>query len=204
MIELDVEQGTEEWLKARSGVVTASMMGSIITPTGFKSDGQVAYMEQLAGEWLIQGPDPDSFESYWMKRGKELEPQARAIYQLERDVNVRQVGFVFKDVLRQVGCSPDGMVGDDGGWENKTPKLTTHVRYLRDGKVVNSYYPQIQASIWITEREWWDFMSFHPKAKSLIVRVPRDDLYIKKMEKQVSAFLADLHELKEDIKEYRL
>ena len=204
MIVLDAEQGSNEWLQARLGIPTASMFSNIITPTGRASTGE-GYIKQLAGEWLIGEPDVDAvFETYWMKRGKELEPEARALYCMMRDVEVEEVGFVYKDAMRRYGCSPDGLIGEDGGWECKTPKLSTHLDYLMAGVVPASYIPQIQGCMWVCDRQWWDFMSFHPLTEPLIVRVERDEIYIKTLEGLMGPFLAKLNLMKKKVEKFKL
>jgi len=205
MILLECEQGSPEWLAARAGIPTASKFGSIITPSGASSTARKDYLRQLAGEWMIGKPDPDAFAgSYWMKRGNQLEEEARAYYQLMRDVTVDNVGFVYKNALRQFGCSPDGLVGDKGGWENKTPKLTTLVGYMEAGVMPSTYKPQVQGNMWVCDREWWDFMIFHPDAEPMIIRVERDDEFISKLEKLMKEFLTDLSLLKNKVEGFKL
>jgi hypothetical protein len=87
----------------------------------------------------------------------------------------------------ECGASPDGLVGDEGGIEIKCPLPHTHVSYLRAGDVPSKYIPQIQGCLWITGREWWDFMSYHPAMEDLIVRVYRDEAYIKKLADAVTS-----------------
>lgn len=205
MIVLDLEQGSDEWLAARAGIPTASMFSSIITPTGKSSTSREGYMRQLAGEWLIGGPDPDAFAgNYWMKRGSELEGDARSFYEFMTDNKVDEVGIVYMDESKLFSCSPDGLVGEDGGWENKTPKLTTHVGYLEKGELPATYKAQVQGSMWITGRKWWDFMSYHPDTEPMIVRVERDDEFIGKLSNLMYEFLNDLAKVKEKIAGYRL
>jgi hypothetical protein len=74
---------------------------------------------------------------------------------------------------------------DKGGLEIKCPAPATHVSYLRDGTLPSKYYQQVMGCLWITGREWWDFMSYHPSMKPLIVRVERDEEYIKSLAKNV-------------------
>lgn len=205
MIVLDCKQGTAEWLKARVGVPTASMFGSIITPGGISSTARKDYLMQLAMEWVIGKPDPDAFQgSYWMKRGHELEPAARAFYEFWTESKVTEAGFVYKNSLRQVGCSPDGLIGDEGGWECKSPKLITHGGYLKAGVMPGIYKPQVQGCMYITERKWWDWMTYHPDTEPLIVRVERDNDYIAKMDKLIKAFLIDLKLLKSELEGWKL
>jgi hypothetical protein len=115
-----------------------------------------------------------------MERGTSLEDEARAMYQLINDTEVRQVDFI-KHPNMEVGCSPDGLIdvkcdrGLIGGLEIKCPLQGTHVEYLRAGKVPSKYMLQVQGCMFVTGRGYWDFMSYHPKMKPLIVRTYRDD-----------------------------
>jgi hypothetical protein len=204
VIVLDVEQGSPEWLQARLTIPTASMFKNIITPTGKASTGE-GYLKQLCSEWLIGQPDPDGFAgNYWTDRGTRLEPEARALYTFLTDNEVTQVGLCYKDAMRRYSASPDGLVGEDGGWECKCPKLETHQDYLIDGGFPIAYKPQVQGCMWITGRKHWDFMSYHPLTEPLIVRVHRDETYIKNLEKFMGLFLAKLKLMKDKVESYKL
>ena len=178
------EQGSEDWLESRLGRPTASNFSKLITPTGKPSSSSDAYINELIAQ-KITGEIPEFYKSAAMDRGNELEPAAKALYEFTRDVEVVEVGLCLHDTL-ECGASPDGLVNDDGGLEIKCPLPHTHIGYLKDGKVPTKYIPQIQGCLWITERDWWDFMSYHPSMEDLIVRVYRDEAYIKKMADVVS------------------
>jgi hypothetical protein len=178
------EQGSEEWLESRLGRPTASNFSKLITPTGKPSSSADAYINELVAQ-KITGEIPEFYKNAAMERGNELEPAAKALYEFTYDVEVVEVGLCLHDTL-ECGASPDGLVGDDGGIEIKCPLPHTHVGYLKDGKVPTKYVPQIQGCLWITDREWWDFMSYHPSMEDLIVRVYRDEAYIKKLADVVS------------------
>jgi hypothetical protein len=177
---IECEQGSPEWLQARLGVPSASSYSKLITTTGRASAQADAYINQLVAERLTGEPtffqvtDP-------MQRGMDLEPQARTAYEMETGNLVIQVGFLMHDTL-QAGASPDGMVGENGGLEIKCPSGHTHVEYLRDNVLPTKYFQQVQGCLWISERDWWDFMSYHPKMEPLIVRVFRDEEFIKALE----------------------
>lgn len=173
------EQGSEEWLQSRLGRPTASNFGKLITPTGKASSSAQGYIDQLIAE-RITGEMPEFFKSEAMQRGNDLEPHAKATYEFQNDVEVVEVGLCLHDDY-ECGCSPDGLIGEDGGIEIKCPLPGTHISYLRDGCIPAKYIPQVQGCLWITGREWWDFMSYHPSMKDLVVRVYRDEPYIKKM-----------------------
>lgn len=173
------EQGSDAWLQSRLGRPTASNFGKLITPTGKASTSSEAYINELIAQ-RITGEIPEFFKSEAMQRGNDLEPSAKALYEFTRDVEVVEVGLCLHDEF-DCGASPDGLVGDDGGLEIKCPLPHTHVSYLRDGNMPSKYIPQVQGCLWITEREWWDFMSYNPYMEDLIVRVYRDEAYIKKL-----------------------
>jgi len=181
---LSCEQGSDEWLRARLGVPSASMFAKIVTTKGAWSTQADSYINQLIAEDLTGEPTP-FYQNEHMARGTELEPEARSAYEFMHDVVVEQVGFCLHDTLR-AGCSPDGLIGEKGGLEIKAPAAATHVSYLRDGKLPSKYYQQVMGCLWITGREWWDFMSYHPDMKPLIVRVERDEEYIAALEQHIA------------------
>lgn len=189
MIALDMAQGSPEWLEARLGVPTASCFDKLITPTGKSSTQADGYANTLIAEWLSgASAGADLSGNQWVQRGNELEPQARAYYEFQTDCSVQQIGFVLRDD-RQVGCSPDGLVTDVGLVEIKCPAPHTHVGYLLSGEAPAQYRPQVQGQMWITERNWCDFLSFHPLMPPVLVRVERDDKYIKTLSVEVEKLL---------------
>ena len=178
------EQGSPEWLAARLGIPSASMFAKIVTTKGIWSASADAYINQLVAERLT-GEREEVFQSHHMLRGTELEPDARDLYSLMSDAEVTEVGFCLHDTL-SAGCSPDGLIGEEGGLEIKAPAPSTHVEYLRGGVLPSKYKQQVMGCLWITGREWWDFVSYHPTMKPLIVRVERDEEYIAALEKCVT------------------
>lgn len=194
---VDIEQGTEEWHEARRGVITGSRFSDVITPVkGALSTSSKKYMYELVAERM--GATVDFFKSDYMARGNELEDDARTAYEFIRDTKVDEVGLCLDD-SKIIGVSPDGLVGEDGGLEIKCPKETTHISYLDDGGLPLIYKPQLQGSMWITGRKWWDFMSYHPQLPPLIIRVPRDEEYISNMEKVIVEFSKGMLELEEKL-----
>jgi len=177
---IDCEQGSDEWIAARLGVPSASMFGKIITTQGKWSTQADAYINQLVAEKLT-GEQTYVYQNEHMARGTELEPEARAMYEFIKEVEVNEVGFCLHDTL-DAGCSPDGLIAEDGGLEIKCPAPATHVEYLKAGVLPSKYKQQVMGCLWITGREWWDFVSYHPTMKTLIVRVERDEEYITALE----------------------
>ena len=181
---INCEQGTEEWLAARLGVPSASSFGKLITPTGKKSSTFDSYVNQLVAERIIGESTPFP-QTDAMARGTELEPHARAFYEFMTDNEVKEVGFI-KHAVMEAGCSPDGLIDEMGGLEIKCPLPHNHVETLRGGKMPTKHIPQVQGCMWITRREWWDFVSYHPDMENLIVRVERDDEYIERIAELVA------------------
>jgi len=177
---IECEQGAPEWLEARLACPSASSFAKLITSAGKASAQSDAYINQLVAERItgestfFQITDP-------MQRGMDLEPQARTAYEMESGNLVDQVGFLKHDTL-EAGASPDGLVGENGGLEIKCPMPHTHVEYLRAGRLPTKYFQQVQGCLWISGRDWWDFMSYHPKMEPLIVRVFRDEVFINALE----------------------
>lgn len=200
---LNVEQGSEEWLKARLGVITASEFDQIITPSGSKSASADKYMGKLIAEHLT-GEEQDSYCSSDMDRGTMLEPKARLFFEAIKGAKVDKVGMVFKDSDKNIACSPDGLlilsegnyinkkgieyVQIEKGLEIKCPKLANHISYVISDQMPKQYIPQVQGSIWTTGADGWWFMSYHPDYKPLIIFVERDNEYIEKMEKIILSF----------------
>ena len=180
---IDHEQGTQEWLNSRLGCPSGSGFSNLITATGKPSTSAEAYINQLIAEKLTERTTEVKVNE-WMQRGTELEPLARQYYELSTGLEVQEVGFCKHDTM-ECGVSPDGLVGLDGGLEIKCPAPHTHVAYLRDGGLPIKYKQQVMGCLWITEREWWDFVSYHETMPVLQVRVYRDEDYITLLAEEV-------------------
>lgn len=189
---LTFEQRSPEWYAARRGVPTASEFGSIITPKkGEYAAAADTYINQLIDEVVR----PDAGQSFTgnrhTERGEFLEDDARELYAFEREVVPQQVGFILNDA-GTLGCSPDSLIQVDGGLEIKCPDGPTHVKWMRAGGVPDEHKPQVHGSLIITEREWWDFMSYCPGYDALIVRVYRDG-FTEKLLGHLDRFLREYH-----------
>jgi putative phage-type endonuclease len=185
MIILTDEQGSPEWLASRLGRPSASNFGRLVTGSGKPSSSAESYINEMIAERLT-GRSKPFYTNEHMERGNALEPEAREAYEFITDFEVVETGFILHD-SEEFGCSPDGLVANDGGLEVKCPSDSVHVSYLRAGKVPAKYYQQVQGCLWITGREWWDFMSYHPEMPHLLVRAHRNEKYIEAMAEQVEA-----------------
>lgn len=174
---LDCEQGSPEWEQARLGVATASNCGKMLTPAGRLSSARDEYVGTLLAEWALGEPVSEFMGTHHTERGKALEPICLEHYRFQNDAAIRKVGFIFKDEERLAGCSPDALVGDDGGLEIKCPSPGNQIIWWHRGEVPKKHLPQVQFSLWVTGRQWWDWMAFHPDLPPLLVRVLPDPLW---------------------------
>lgn len=205
MIIETFEQGSPEWFAARLNVATASEFGRILTAGGKKSEQYAKYYKKLAMESITK-KQIDCFKSDAMDRGNELESDARDLYAFLKDENPLQVGLIYKDKTKRVSCSPDSLIAKNltlnDGWEQikrklkkgleiKCPLDITHADYLIYGGLPAIYKPQVQGSMWVTGLEEWDFMSYHPDYKSLIVTVEKDPKYHELLDEIIPEFLRE-------------
>jgi len=156
-----LEQGSDEWLQARCGLVTASTVGKLLTAAGKVADNETSrtLTETLVAE-RITGFVEYVHPTFDMQRGSLDESYARDMYRAQYK-EVREIGFatnVFDG--HKLGASPDGLVAVGGGLEIKSPKAKTHLRTILSNDVPAEHLPQIQASMLVLEREWWDFCSY--------------------------------------------
>jgi putative phage-type endonuclease len=200
MIIVDVLQGSPEWLVARLGIPTASGFDRIITTRGEPSKQAQKYMYQLAAE-RITGVKEESYQNGAMQRGTEMEAEARAMYELISGNEVKIVGVCYLNEKKLYGCSPDGLIGEDGVIEIKCPTSAVHVAYLLDGGLPTEYFQQVQGQLFVTGREYVDFFSFYPGIKPLLIRIERDEKFIKSLETELKEFCKKLDEITKKIKE---
>jgi len=194
----EMEQGSAEWLALRLGKVTASRMKDVLSKGRGTAQSKTAetYMMELLCERLT-GESKPFFENDAMQWGTATEPQARAMYELMSGNTVNEVAFVEHN--EYIGISPDGLIGDDGLIEIKCPTTITQVRRSLTDNYSKDYYTQIQCQLWVTEREWCDFLSFDPRldisASYLLQRVERDDVFIDAMREKTYLFVETMNEL---------
>lgn len=176
MKSFDFPQYSPSWWAVRRGVPTASEFKRIVTPAKWQMGiGAETYACELIGQLF----DPhygvvSDFATTAMKNGTIMEPESRRFYEFETGREVTQVGFCLSDCGR-FGCSPDGLVGDDGGLELKHPTAATQVKWLKEGGIPSEHLAQCLGGILVTRRKWWDFLSYFPGMQPLLVRVVPDE-----------------------------
>lgn len=194
---LDVIQGSREWFEARCGTITASRTGDVVA---IKVNGEAKverdhYRAELVAERLTRQPYP-RFVSQDMRWGLEQEPFARAAYELDRGVLVETAGFVLHPDIAGFGCSPDGLIGDDGLLQIKCPATATHLKWLLAGAIPEEHCPQMLSEMSCTGRIWCDFMSFDPRMpehlQKFIIRFHRDEDLIRKQNRVIVHFRQEI------------
>ncbi len=193
IIHNEIEQGSPEWFDLRCGKITASEFSTVMAKGrgNAPSKTRQTYMYKLAGE-IITGQPSDSYSNHHMERGKEMEPEARAMYELISGNKSEQVGFISKD---SIGYSPDGLIGDNGLLEIKTKLPHLQIAVLLADKVPPEHMAQLQGGLWVSEREWIDFVSYWPGLPIFIKRVDRDNEMIKTIIENVDIFKTELDEI---------
>lgn len=195
----DLEQRSEEWYAQRLGIVTASAVGKLITPTLKVADNDVSrgltttlVAERIAG-WSEETPISSD-----MWRGIEHEPYARDVY-AEHYAEADVVGFMLREEDGwQLGYSPDGLVGDDGLIEIKCPRAKTHVKTILVDEVPAHYMAQLQAGLLVSGRKWIDFVSFVAGMPLYVKRVEPDPAWFDAITAACVAFEANAAQIVAD------
>jgi len=199
-IKCSNDQGSDGWFEDRIGIPTASMYKMVVTSNGKASASKKTYMNQLLADWLA-GKYVDSFEgNIYTETGNEREAEARDLYQLLTDNKVNKTGFWYKDKKRETGCSPDGLIGDDGLIEIKCPKASTLIGYKLANKMPSAYVQQVQGQLWVMDRQFCDFFVYHPDIDYFMIRVERDEDFITSLSGQLSKFTEEMLEKRKILK----
>ena len=200
------EQGSAAWLYERCGYVTASRFGAVIAKT--KAGKPTAEREKYLMEVVIEritGQPQDHFTSSAMQWGIDNEKASRMDYEARTGRIIDEVGFLKHPTLAMVGGSPDGLIGEDGGWESKSPFNTgVHLLTILEG-MPEEHYPQVMGLMWITGRLWWDYQSYDPRLPDplcrYVQRIDRNEKYIEALAAEVIAFEAEVCLMVEKLKE---
>jgi len=175
----DIEQGTPEWHALRRGRITASAIDCLMTAAGKPANNETSRkaLYQLLAE-RITGESEPSFYNDDMARGHLLEPYARDLYS-KKYGPVVECGFIVAQLGGvEIGYSPDGLVGDDGLIEIKSPRAKTHLKSLLTGEVPTEYISQVQTGLAVSGRQWCDFISYSPGLPLFVTGCYRDEAYI--------------------------
>lgn len=186
----DLEQGTEEWFDQRRGMVTASVVGRLVTSRTLKpasNDDSRGLTALLVAERITGFTEP-TWLSNDMIRGQEDEPRAREVY-AEKYAPVAEVGFMVRDDWGfSIGYSPDGLVGDDGLIEVKSRRAKKHLQTILSGQVPPENMAQLQCGLLVSGRSWIDYVSYCGGMPLWVKRVTPDPAWHAAIVAAVAAF----------------
>jgi len=182
----EVQQGSDEWLALRRSYFTGSALGEWLLDSDRTKTSRKAWQNAIwnkLGE-LSQDDEPN-FPNWAMKRGTELEPFARAAYELHIGYTVTEVGFISHD-CDGFGVSPDGLIVGDSdfpigegdvyhGLELKCPVARTMLKWLDAGTLPDEHKLQVHTSMAASGLSRWDFFAWHPELVPLHIIVERDE-----------------------------
>ena len=198
MIIVNCAQGSEAWHQERAGVITASMFGDARARLksgpnkGEPTAKALDYAFRLAVERIGGKPLDNGFETWQMRRGHELEPEARMEHEIQTGLMVTQVGLVKTD-YGVFGASADGFIGEDGGAEYKCFLAPEKLRSFHIDNDASEIMDQVQGCMCITGRKWWHIGMYCPDLKVVGRQLwwkefQRDDDYIEKLEEDLWQF----------------
>jgi YqaJ-like recombinase protein len=193
MSEMEIftcEQNSIAWHRARCGIATASSFDAILTPGKTKTEQKTrrSYMLKRAGE-ILTGKPEEMVMTRDMERGHLLEPEARDLYTLQTGASLERVGFIRRG---RVGCSPDSLIGKDGGLEIKTKAPHLMIDVILKDEFPPEHIAQVQGALWITGRQWWDIAVYWPDLPLFVKRAYRDEVFIANLASEIDRFNDEL------------
>lgn len=205
MIVIDHEQYSPEWWAERIKKPTASNFNKIVDTDGNPSKSAENYMYQLAIESVTNEYAGKEFQSSAMKRGLELEPEARDIFSIIMNMEVRKVGMIYADEQKKYSASPDGLM-ENTGLEIYCPEAASAgYCFTHPDKAIKhaKKFQQIQGTMFISRFMEYYFMCYYPKVKPLILKVKRDEKFIEKLDKALDEFCFQVVKIIKKLKEGR-
>lgn len=183
MIVLPILNGSPEWFEARRGMITGSNFKTVLTGDKAKNwpgESAIKYMHKVASERM--GDEEEEVESFAMRRGSLLEPDALEAYADLMMRDVEPASFIAHDTL-PISCTPDGMLSDREGRgtvECKCRSAALHAGYIIAGRPTDADLFQVQGNLWLSGFDWCDFVSYRPllrdESKRLVVfRIYRNE-----------------------------
>ena len=201
MIIVDCEQNSPIWHQHRLGNPGASQAHKIITPSGKPSQSVESLLNDMVNE-VIEGAAEKHYYNRDMEKGHEREVESRNLWQMRNDIEIRQVGIIFKDEQRLFHISPDGIIPEiEWGFETKNAKATVQYERLKSKKVDGKHWVQCQMSLYVTGYKCWVYQSYCRGMSALTINVYPDLEFIKKLEGELYKFVGKLHNMIKEFKE---
>lgn len=187
----DCPQNSAEWFAARMGIPTASEFSTIMAKGrgGGDSVTRRKYMLTLAAQ-IITGECVQAWAgNEHTERGHAMEDEARQFYAFQKDADPQRVGFMRRD---RAGASPDSLLSTDGLLEIKTKLPHLQLDVLEQDRLPPEHVAQVQGQLYVSGRDFCDFVSYWPKLPLFVKRVLRDDAYIATLTQAIADFNGEL------------
>ena len=199
-MKANAEQDSNAWLQSRAGKFTASRASDLMAKTRSGPSASRGNLIALLAVERLTGQCVETYQNAAMQRGIETEAEARDAYSFAKGVAVDEAGFIACELLPNTGCSPDGLVGDDGLVEIKCPaSMAKHLDALRSGAHTVEYRWQLQHQLMVTGRAWVDAASYDPRfpehLQLAVTRVYRDEAAITELNAEIRAADAEVDAL---------
>lgn len=199
IIERSFDQGSDEWHKALIGNLGATGLKKIITSKGVPSKSREKYLWELAEEH-ISGKKIPLYPTYWMKRGLELEPEARHVFVWSTGIEIEEVAMIYSD-NKTHHVSPDGInEKEQVGLEIKCLSLAVFDAYREANKLPTEFILQLQMSLAVSCFDYWYFFLYYPGLEPMTLKIERDESLIKIIKAEINIFIRDLNNLIERLK----
>lgn len=194
-----MKQRTEKWFSDKAAHVSASRFKDVMAfsqKTGKPLKAREDYLIEIVTERLT-GESIASSHGAAGRWGTEVEEYAGLAYEAETGFICKESEFIRHPKIKYVGCSPDGLINSDGGMEIKCPvNSSNHLKTIIADLMPDEHIPQVQGCMWVTDRKWWDFVSYDPRMpphlQLFIKRIERDDKYIQMLEEETNKFLDEV------------
>lgn len=189
---LNTKQGSEDWMTAKLGVVSASNSNKFVAKKG--TAVRETYLAELVAQ-VCTGIF-DDIKAPALAWGNQYEDAARSYYEFSTNNKIQEISFIYKDNSFRFGCSPDAIVDNNKGVEIKCPfSSKNYIQFLTLDKIKPEYVWQYQFTLWVTGVDTWDFVQYDPRMKKNpmhIVTVGRDEKKIKILEEASHIFIEDM------------
>lgn len=176
---MDLMQGSDDWHRARTGILTSSQVKKIITPSTLKTvkgvtDGKSEFLLEIVAQRALNYVEPE-FQSWDMQRGQVEEVYAKDLY-CKHHAQTKDCGFVTNDRWGfTIGFSPDALVGEDGFIECKSRCQKYQTQTIIENEMPSEYMMQVQTGLLVTERKWCDFISYSNGMPMFVKRILPDE-----------------------------
>lgn len=162
----------EQWRKDRNVRITASRFGDVLARPDTKRYRY--YMEDIIDSF--NGHPKIEKYTPWFEHGREREDEAISFYEWETNHSVERFGVSNPKIFIHpkhsfIGCSPDFMENPDGGGEVKCH--TSYRQFQKSEKkgISTTHIPQVQGTIWILNKKWWNFVSYYRKGNKRRIHI---------------------------------